>query len=304
MCIRDRQVAKARRYQALANDVRILDTHLSQKRFSEQSAAREELVNSLKSLEKQRRVLEESLPEVEMEVVRSRDNATNLESELSELRQRLSNHQNAARAADSRIRFNEERCRELEERIETNRSDLQSGGEKLAQQELDFNVSRDELHLLHQRIEERSGALVQKTALVEELNGQRESSAGQLHDAREEAKRLEAALASAEAKIESAEASSASNRERLLRLNEEEEVLKVEMVELQATEKGLKDKIPRKRRGRDRLKSRSWPRRGPITMPEATSRRVASAVASWIGSSLPGGLGWSSSSSSWFVERD
>ena len=238
-----RQVAKARRYQALANDVRILDTHLSQKRFSEQSAAREELVNSLKSLEKQRRVLEESLPEVEMEVVRSRDNATNLESELSELRQRLSNHQNAARAADSRIRFNEERCRELEERIETNRSDLQSGGEKLAQQELDFNVSRDELHLLHQRIEERSGALVQKTALVEELNGQRESSAGQLHDAREQAKRLEAALASAEAKIESAEASSASNRERLLRLNEEEEVLKVEMVELQATEKGLEDKI-------------------------------------------------------------
>ena len=96
---------------------------------------------------------------------------------------------------------------------------------------------------VYKRQEERSGALVQKTALVEELNGQRESSAGQLHDAREEAKRLEAALASAEAKIESAEASSASNRERLLRLNEEEEVLKVEMVELQATEKGLEDKI-------------------------------------------------------------
>ena len=118
-------------------------------------------MTSVKSLETQRAELEESLPEVDMEVVRARDNATSLVGELSELRQRLSNHQNAAKAAGSRILFNEERCRELQERIETNRGDLEAGGEKLAQQELDFNVSKDELHVLHERIEERSGALVQ-----------------------------------------------------------------------------------------------------------------------------------------------
>lgn len=238
-----RQVAKARRYQALANDVRILDTHLSQKRFSEESAAREELLTSLKSLEKQRAALEKSLPDAEMEVVRARDNATNLEGELSELRQRLSSHQNAAKAAGSRILFNEERCRELQERIETNRGDLEAGGEKLAQQELDFNVSKDELHVLHERIEERSRALTQKANLVEELKNQRETSASSLHEAREESKRLEAVLASAEAKIESAELTSVTNRERLLRLTEEEEVLKVEMVELQGTEKDLTKQI-------------------------------------------------------------
>ena len=238
-----RQVAKARRYQALANDVKILDTHLCHKRFSEQTAGREELVNSLKSIETQRESFEESLPEVEMEVVRARDMATNLESELSELRQRLSNHQNAAKAAESRILFNEERCRELTERIETNRNDLESAGEKLAQQELDFSVSRDELDELLKRIDERAEALAQKTALVEELGLQRESSAIRLQEAREEAKGLEAVVASAEARIESADTASAANRDRLLRLKEEEEVLQVEMVELQTTEGELKAKI-------------------------------------------------------------
>ncbi len=238
-----RQVAKARRYQALANDVKILDTHLCHKRFSEQTAGREELVNSLKSIETQRESFEASLPEVEMEVVRARDMATNLESELSELRQRLSNHQNAAKAAESRILFNEERCRELTERIQTNRNDLESAGEKLAQQELDFSVSKDELDALHKRIEERAEALAQKTALVEELGAQRESSAIRLEEAREEAKGLETVVASAEARIESADTASAANRDRILRLKEEEEVLQVEMVELQTTEGELKAKI-------------------------------------------------------------
>ncbi|MCH2064014.1 MAG: chromosome segregation protein SMC [Roseibacillus sp.] len=238
-----RQVAKARRYQALANDVKILDTHLCHKRFSEQAAGREELVNSLKSIEKQRGSLELTLPEVEMEVVGARDKATNLESELSELRQRLSSHNNASHAAESRIRFNEERCKELRERIETNRDDLNVAEEKLAQQELDFSVSKEELDTLLKRIEERDQDLAQKTALVDELVNQRQSSARGLHEGREEAKRLEAALAAAEARIESAEASSAANRDRLRRLREEEEVLQVEIGELQTTEGELKGKI-------------------------------------------------------------
>ena len=238
-----RQVAKARRYQALANDVKILDTHLSHKRFSEEAAAREELVNSLKSVEKQRGSLEATLPEVEMEVVGARDKATNLESQLSELRQRLSSHNNAAHAAESRIRFNEERCKELRERIQTNRDDLEVAEEKLAQQELDFSVSKEELDTLLKRIEERDQDLAQKTSLVHELINQRQSSASALHEAREEAKRLEAALASAEARIESADASSTVNRDRLRRLREEEEVLQVEIGELQTTEGELKGKI-------------------------------------------------------------
>lgn len=238
-----RQVSKARRYQALATDVKILDTHLSHKRFSEQSAQQGELVNSLKSIEVQRAQFEQSLPEVEMEVVGARDKATNLEGELSELRQRMSSHQNAAHAAESRIRFNDERCEELRERITTNSDDLQIAEQKLAQQELNFSVSKEELDALLTRIGEQEQALVQKTSLVDDLGRQREATAHRLHDARVEAKRLDAAVASAEARIESADSSSAASRDRLRHLGEEEEVLRVEIVELQTTESDLKRKI-------------------------------------------------------------
>lgn len=238
-----RQVSKARRYQALANDVKVLDTHLCHRRFSDQSGEREELATSLKSIELQRSSLEQSLPEVEMAVVSARDSATNLESELSELRQMLSGHQNASHAAESRIRFNEERCEELRERIKTNRDDLQSAEQKLAQQELNFSVSKEELDALLRRIGEQEQALHQKTELVENLGKQREDTARLLHEAREEAKRLEATVASAEARIESADSSSEASRNRLRQLGEEEEVLRVEIAELQTTEGELKAKI-------------------------------------------------------------
>ncbi|MFP6857670.1 MAG: chromosome segregation protein SMC [Roseibacillus sp.] len=238
-----RQVSKARRYQGLANDVKILDTHFGHKRFSEQSAEQAELVNSLKSIETQRGEFELKLPEVEMEVVSARDKATNLEGELSELRQRLSSHQNAAHAAESRMRFNEERCEELRERITTNRDDLQIAEQKLAQQELNFSVSKEELDALFKRIGEQEQALEQKTSLVEELGRQRETTSNRLHDSREEAKRLEAAVASCGARIESSDAASAASRDRLRHLGDEEEVLRVELAELQATEADLKRKI-------------------------------------------------------------
>ncbi len=238
-----RQVSKARRYQALANDVKILDTHFSHRRFTEQSAERAELVNSLRSIEVLRSAFEERLPECEMEVVRARDKATHLETELSEMRQRLSGHQNATHGAESRIRFNEERCEELRERISTNRDDLQIAEQKLAQQELNFSVSKEELDVVLKRIAEQERALEQKTALVEELARQRESTADRLHEVREEAKRLEAALAFCEARIESADAASSAGRDRLRHLGEEEEVLRVELAELQATEADLRRKI-------------------------------------------------------------
>ena len=70
-----RQVAKARRYQELATDVKILDTHLSHRKYTEFSAEREELQNSIHSLEVRENELEVGLPEKEEAVVTARDAA-------------------------------------------------------------------------------------------------------------------------------------------------------------------------------------------------------------------------------------
>ena len=55
----------------------------------------------------------------------------------------------------------------MRERIQTNRDDLEMTEEKLAQQELDFSVSKEELDALLKCIEERDEALSQKTPLVD-----------------------------------------------------------------------------------------------------------------------------------------
>jgi chromosome segregation protein len=238
-----RQVSKARRYQALATDVKVLDTHFSHRRFLERSAESEELKNSLRAFGVQRAKLEESLPEAEAAVVDARDRAQHLEVELSELRQRLSGHENAAQAAESRIQFNEERCEELRGRIQTNNDEIQITEQKLAQQEFDFNASKSELDGVLQRIAEQELALQAKQEEVVGLVNQRREAARKLHDLREELKRVEASLASAHAKIESAHAQSASARERLRHLEEEEGVLGEELEDLRATDNGLANEI-------------------------------------------------------------
>ena len=85
-----RQVSKARRYQALAKDVRILDTHLSHRVWERLTAERAELLTSLSSLFKGRDSIEQDLPKFESAVVEARDKAQALDSQLSGLRQRLS----------------------------------------------------------------------------------------------------------------------------------------------------------------------------------------------------------------------
>ncbi len=57
-----RQVAKARRYQALAADVRVLDTHLGHKRFVELSAQAGELRTAIGARERREAELGGRIP--------------------------------------------------------------------------------------------------------------------------------------------------------------------------------------------------------------------------------------------------
>ncbi|RYD32145.1 MAG: chromosome segregation protein SMC, partial [Verrucomicrobiaceae bacterium] len=115
-----RQVAKARRYQALAADTRVLDTHLGHRKFVELSAERAELETSIHGLEVRDTELQMQLPAKEQAVSEARAEARTFEGELAELRQRLNEHRNALTSASGRMAFNEERKAELESRIRQN----------------------------------------------------------------------------------------------------------------------------------------------------------------------------------------
>ncbi len=224
-----RQVSKARRYQALSADVRVLDTHLAHRGYLERSAQTGELRTSIRSFSTRHDELVEQVPELEREVVGARHKAQALESELGGLRQRINEYRNALSTAEGRIAFNEERKNELESRIGQNRADIGTTREKLKQQEVDFEQANYALEELKRRIssqEEQLAAQEEKTAVARRRRDGLEQS---LREGRGEMNGIQTRIASVQAKIENAVAQVEGTRERSRQLAEDEERMRQEI---------------------------------------------------------------------------
>ena len=226
-----RQVAKARRYQSLAKNVRVLDTHLSHKNYIQIKAQAEELRRSVRSLEVREHEIEQDLPQREQAVIIARDNAQELESQLSEIRQMLNEKRNAASAAQSKIAFNKERQAELIARIEQNESEIEETRNKLMQQEMDFQSATVSLSEISQKISTQEASLGEHEEKLAVARGMREEKELILRDSRAESNRTQSLIAAAQAKIESSIAQFEGNRERSRQLAEEEEKLRMEREE-------------------------------------------------------------------------
>jgi chromosome segregation protein len=229
-----RQVAKARRYQALAADTRVLDCHLGHRKFVELTAERDELTVSIRGLEVRDTELEMQLPAKEEAVTEARTAARIFEGELAELRQRLNEHRNALNSAAGRISFNDERKAELESRIRQNHEDIAETREKLAQQEFEFTAANEALDQLSRIIAEKEIQLAEQETRTKGTREERERIETALRETRGEANRTQTIIASMQAKIESALAQLEGNRERSRQLGEEEQRLILELEEFRA----------------------------------------------------------------------
>ncbi|MCH7228483.1 chromosome segregation protein SMC [Haloferula sp. A504] len=224
-----RQVAKARRYQTLATDVRILDTHLAHKRFVEFGAELEELKTSIRSLEANEDQLEREMEPKELAVAEAREAARNFEGALAELRQELNEHRNALSAAEGRMAFNNERKAELEGRIGQNKEEIEATRDKLQQQEFDFTAANEALEQLARTIAEMEIQIAGQEERTRAAREHREGLEGKLREARNESNRTQTMIASMQAKIESSQAQLETSRERARQLAEEEERLNHEL---------------------------------------------------------------------------
>ncbi|MGD9418124.1 MAG: chromosome segregation protein SMC [Verrucomicrobiota bacterium JB025] len=224
-----RQVAKARRYQALAADTRVLDTHLGHKKFIELTAERDELLTSIRGLEVRDTEIEMQLPAKEESVNTARTEARAFDGELAELRHELNQHRNSLNTAEGRISFNNERRDELESRIAQNREDIEATKEKLQKQEFDFIAANEALEQLTRRIAEKELQLAEQEERGHTMRAERESTEASLRETRGEANRTQNLIASMQAKIESALSQLEGSRERARQLAEEEQRLSLEL---------------------------------------------------------------------------
>ena len=240
-----RQVAKARRYQSLASDVRVLDTNLGHKRYVEINAEICELKTSVRGLEVRETEIEQQMPAKEEAVSEARAAARAFEGELADLRQQLNEHRNALASAQGRIAFNEERKAELEIRIRQNHEDIELTREKLSQQEFEFLSANEALESLTRRIIDQENQLAEHEERSRMSKGERESIETTLREARGEANRTQTLVASHQARIEAALAQLEGTRERARQLAEEEQRLSLELEEIRAQQIQLSEEVSR-----------------------------------------------------------
>ncbi len=238
-----RQVAKARRYQALAADTRVLDTHLGHRKFVELSAERAELETSIHGLEVRDTELQMQLPAKEQAVSEARSEARTFEGELAELRQRLNEHRNALTSASGRMAFNEERKAELESRIRQNHEDIAATRDKLAQQEFDVIAANEALDQLSRRIAEQEIQLAEQEQRTQGTRDERNRIEATLRETRGEANRTQTIIASMQAKIESALAQLEGTRERARQLADEEQRQNLAIEESRSEQTRIADEV-------------------------------------------------------------
>ena len=234
-----RQVAKARRYQSLYHDVRILDTHFGHHHFTELRAARAEFTTSMFSLEKSQHVLETELPAHEDRVTRSREKVQEMEVELTRLRQELSDKKNAVGAARHRMAFNDERKGELEERVQRNEEEIKQTHERLSEQEVTLEQCQAALSELERRILARQEEMSAREQKARAAQNDRAEVEKKVRISRTEANATQNLIATAQARIESALSQLEGSREREKQLGDEEKRLADYLAEAISEKEGI-----------------------------------------------------------------
>jgi chromosome segregation protein len=193
-----RQAGKARRYQALHADLRILDTHHSRRQLDSlerefaacrqeierltesENAARATIDNNENTLADKRRALDE----IEVEIAESRGEAQRLESEIA--------------AHRSRIEFNRQRTEELADLIERARRDIAGAEKKRQQHAAEIAQTNDSIAEIERSLKEKEAELTELATQAGQIQKNRSERGRRLQD-------LQLALSKSESRISTLE---------------------------------------------------------------------------------------------------
>ncbi len=189
-----RQAGKARRYQALHADLRVLETHHASKQLAslerDLAAAREEIERLMDSEKTTRAKIDNSenalaqergaLDKIDTEIANSRAEVQRLDSEIA-------THRN-------RIEFNRQRAQELTELIERARRDITEAENKRNQQAAQIKQTNSSIAEIEQHLKEKEAELAELSALAGEIHKKRSDRVTRLQE-------LQLALSKSESRI-------------------------------------------------------------------------------------------------------
>ena len=196
-----RQAGKARRYQALHDDLRVLDTHYSRNQLEvleadlahcraeiarlgeSEDLARAKIDAGENDLAEQRRALEE----IDAQIAGSRSELQHLESEIN--------------AHRNRIQFNRQRAEELNELIERSRNDIASAETKREQQGKEIQEANALIEKTSEALQTKEAELNKLTGRLSDLRTKRSEHESKLETLQKAASEIESRIADLEEEI-------------------------------------------------------------------------------------------------------
>ena len=193
-----RQAGKARRYQALHADLRVLETHHASKQLAslecDLAASRKE-IESLMDSEKTVRA---KIDSGETALAEERGMLNKIDTEIAESRAEVQRLDSEIGTHRNRIEFNRQRAQELAELIDRARRDIGEAENKRHQQEAQIKQTNSSIAEIEQHLKEKEAELTELSALAGEIHKKRSDRVTRLQE-------LQLALSKSESRISALE---------------------------------------------------------------------------------------------------
>lgn len=173
-----RQAGKARRYQALHADLRVLDTHHSRQQFNRLEAELESSVAESARLAEAEQATQTKIESSEDRLAGERRQLDEVDARIGDARGEVQRLQSEIAAHHNRIEFNQQRSQEFEELIERYGNDIEAAEAKRTQQESDIKEADaliEKTNRLLATKESELAQLTEKSAQLREARSERES---------------------------------------------------------------------------------------------------------------------------------
>jgi chromosome segregation protein len=196
-----RQAGKARRYQALHEDLRVLDTHYSRKQLealeSDLARCRAEVARISESEDTTRAKIDTG----ENELAEQRRALEGIDTEIASSRSELQRLDGEINVHRNRIQFNRQRAEELNELIERSRSDIAAAETKRAQQGKEIQEANALIEKTGEALQTKEAELNKLTGRISELRTERSAHESKLETLQKAALEIESRIADLEEEI-------------------------------------------------------------------------------------------------------
>jgi chromosome segregation protein len=170
-----RQAGKARRYQALHADLRVLDTHYSKKQLAKLESELADCRADIERIASSEQTSRGKIETGENELADGRHALDKIDIEVADIRAEVQRLQSEIFSHKSRIEFNRQRKDELNDLIERARGDISSAEAKRKQHEAQIHESDALIEKTQWFLQSKQAELAKVTEALDKLRARREA---------------------------------------------------------------------------------------------------------------------------------